>query len=995
MRRVIFNCFFLFCFASYFAQVPTSGLVGAWVFSGNANDVSGSGNHGTVYGATLTTDRCGNVNSAYSFNGSTNYIQTLFAGPTGSVSRSVSFWARTSNTNLMTTFAYGNSSGGLAYAIQYNYNCSGVGIDVNNQALTRGNSCVHNNSWHHIVAVLNSTVSTQLGGVLFYVDGILQPTISCTVSGTTQTINTGSLYPISLGRIHDASSRFFSGDLDDVYLYNRVLSVAEIQQLYQACTPPVIGNTQPCVGNLTTYSVAPVAGASAYSWTLPSGWSGTSVTNSIQVNPGSGGGLIQVTATNACGGNYLASTTVSASLASVTLSASSNTICSGQTVSLTANSAVTYTWLPGAITSSNIVVSPSTSVIYTLLTGCSSNPTIAVNVDPIPVLSIVSTTNSICSGASSSYTFTGASVYSLNSIPVSGSTIALSPTTSTAYTLTGASNFGCSSSQTFSLLVSSLPAIAISANPSTFCAGTTLTLTASGATSYTWIPTLLSGSTVVVSPTSSIIYTVLGQMNGCQSSSTIAFNNLLTVNLVSGGNIDCLNSTIQLSLSANSSLNSILWSGPGIVSSNFVPIVLVNSAGLYSVIVTNSLTGCSASQTINVTSSVGPLTLNIIPSTSYVCFPGNTVQLLANTSANYTWFPSNSVFPPNGAFVSVNPTATTTYSLVGVLGACSGSTSITITVQPLPELITGSVNPVVCSGDATLLSFSGATNYTWSPGSFFGAQITIFPQTSVVYTVTGSNGFCQSTKEVSVTVNPAPDLVLSALKPFICEGESNIISAYGAQSYTWQPQVGFDSVLTVKPAASSVYTVSGKNIFNCVSTSTILVDVRSLPLVRFDSSSITICSGESPVFKYSGAESYTITPEIVFPDSTLSYFLFGESNSCYSSDTIKVIVRNCDALTPVDEEFFIPQGFSPDGDGVNDYFVIKGLAGKVVHLTVFNRWGNEVYIKDNYDNSWSGRANTKGLFIDDNKLPEGTYFYVLRFNSSDEKPIRGFLVLRY
>lgn len=222
-----------------------------------------------------------------------------------------------------------------------------------------------------------------------------------------------------------------------------------------------------------------------------------------------------------------------------------------------------------------------------------------------------------------------------------------------------------------------------------------------------------------------------------------------------------------------------------------------------------------------------------------------------------------------------------------------------------------------------------------------------------------------------------------------------MVNAQGAQSYTWQPQGSFDSVLTVKPTVSEIYTVSGKNSFNCVSTSTIVLNVRNLPLVRFDSSSITVCRGASPVFEYTGAENYTITPEILIPDSSMSYFLFGESNSCYGSDTIEVLVRECNLPVTVDEDLFIPQGFSPNNDGINDYFVIKGLLGKTVHLTIFNRWGNEVYVKDNYDNSWSGKANVKGVFIDDNKLSEGTYFYLLRFKDTTEKPIHGFLVLRY
>lgn len=78
-------------------NVPLNGLIGAWTFSGDATDQSGNGNDGTVYGATLTYDRCGNPNSAYNFAviSLTNCIQMLSPGPTGTLSRSVSFWART------------------------------------------------------------------------------------------------------------------------------------------------------------------------------------------------------------------------------------------------------------------------------------------------------------------------------------------------------------------------------------------------------------------------------------------------------------------------------------------------------------------------------------------------------------------------------------------------------------------------------------------------------------------------------------------------------------------------------------------------------------------------------------------------------------------------------------------------------------------------------------------------------------------------------------
>lgn len=282
------------------AQVPTAGLVGAWTFNGNANDVSGSANHGTVYGATLTTDRCGNPNSAYAFNGINQFIQTVSAGPTGTVSRSVSFWAKTNATYLMTLFAYGGSSGSLAYALQYNYNCPGVGIDVNDEALTRGNNCILNNGWHHVVAVFNSSTSIQHNNVDFYVDAVLLPTISCVITGSTQIINTTADNPISFGRIHDDNARFFMGSMDDIYLYNRVLNYAEIVQLYKACSIPVAGNTLVCTNASSSYSILPVSGALSYNWSLPNGWTGSSATNSIATNNMGTSGVVNVTVTGSC-----------------------------------------------------------------------------------------------------------------------------------------------------------------------------------------------------------------------------------------------------------------------------------------------------------------------------------------------------------------------------------------------------------------------------------------------------------------------------------------------------------------------------------------------------------------------------------------------------------------------------------------------------------------------------------------------------------------------
>jgi gliding motility-associated-like protein len=95
-----------------------------------------------------------------------------------------------------------------------------------------------------------------------------------------------------------------------------------------------------------------------------------------------------------------------------------------------------------------------------------------------------------------------------------------------------------------------------------------------------------------------------------------------------------------------------------------------------------------------------------------------------------------------------------------------------------------------------------------------------------------------------------------------------------------------------------------------------------------------------------------------------------------------------------DNALFVPQAFTPDGDGKNDLFVINGLpSGGNNSFQVFNRWGSKVYGKSNYDNTWDGRPNVSGASGD--RLPQGTYYYILEFKGTDLKPMTGFIVIQY
>jgi gliding motility-associated-like protein len=111
----------------------------------------------------------------------------------------------------------------------------------------------------------------------------------------------------------------------------------------------------------------------------------------------------------------------------------------------------------------------------------------------------------------------------------------------------------------------------------------------------------------------------------------------------------------------------------------------------------------------------------------------------------------------------------------------------------------------------------------------------------------------------------------------------------------------------------------------------------------------------------------------------------GNPNEVSDSDPTVIVIPQTD--------LFIPEVITPNDDGKNDFFVIKG--GRKLKLTVFNRWGNKVYEKGEYDNTWNGYPNTSGLILGHNKLPQGTYYYIIEFSDGENKPITGYVVLQY
>jgi len=363
-------------------------------------------------------------------------------------------------------------------------------------------------------------------------------------------------------------------------------------------------------------------------------------------------------------------------------STSSTSLCAGATLTLTSTSsgANSYTWTmtggtPATASTSVTTVSYATAGVKTItLTAgngsLSSTITKTITVVANPTVNVTPTATTSCSGQARTLTASGGTTYSWLPGSATTASVSVTPSTTTTYTVTGTTS-GCSNTKTVTITVSPTPTVTAS-NSGGICTGSSATLTAGGATSYTWNPGGLTGASVSVSPASTIVYTVTGLSGSCSSTKTTT----LTV---------ATQPTVNLSA--------------------------------------NSVTVCQ----------------------------GTAAGISASGATTYTWNPGGL----SGAAPSLVPAITTTYSVVGSNGGCSSATRTTVvTVNPSPSVGASSSQSLICTGQSATITASGATSYTTNPGGLSGSVVSVSPTSSTTYTVTGSNGTCMKTATVSITVSP-------------------------------------------------------------------------------------------------------------------------------------------------------------------------------------------------------------------------------------------------
>ena len=729
----------------------TTGLVSYWPFCGNANDASGNGNNGTVNGPVLTTDRFGNSNSAYSFDGVNDYIQTSFSGIAGSNSRSVSFWAQTSGPanslyDNMNAICYGSLANGGNWEVALNHACQGLTVDIN-QGVQTASCNTNNNTWNHFTVVFDNTLGSNFNAVKFYCNGVLLSTI-CQV-GQLTTINSSTANTAVIGAYWNHLQRFFYGKLDDIGVWNRALSSTEIQQLYT-------------LGNIT------------YSWS-PGGATTTSITVSPTTTT-----TYTCTVTDGTASSNVSQTVTVNSIPTVN-AGSDQTVFAGTQVTLAGSGATTYSWDNGV--TNNMPFTATTTNTYTVTgtsNGCTATDQVLLTVLPAPTVSTSSST--ICAGQSTTLTATSTgsgTPCASTGLPSSLTTglVGYWPFCGNANDASGNGNNGTVNGATLTTDRFGSASSAYSFDGNSDVISTTGYSSTNSFTSSVWVKMsnltgYLDNQTIVVrnndglwdigydQPTNKLFF---GIYNGSWTkvySPVITANQWVHVVAVFQPNNQIkiyfngvLSQTQNISISALSNLGSELFIGGEDGSPN---------------------------KTINGS-------IDDLHHYNYALTATEIQQLYTLGNATYSWSPGGATT----SSITVSPTSTTTYTCTITNGGATSTVSQTVTVNAIPTVNAGA-DQTVFAGTQVTLAGSGATTYSWNNGVTNNTPFTATATTT--YTVTGTSNGCTATDQVLVTVLPAP--TVSATNSTICVGSSTTLTAASTNTGTPCASTGLSGTLT-------------------------------------------------------------------------------------------------------------------------------------------------------------------------------------------------------
>ncbi|MGQ0828316.1 MAG: hypothetical protein ACT4ON_07970, partial [Bacteroidota bacterium] len=559
----------------------------------------------------------------------------------------------------------------------------------------------------------------------------------------------------------------------------------------------ITGTTTICNGTSTILSTS---GGGTYSWST------TETTSAISVSPTISTSYSVTVTSGACSGTATVQVTVvNNSIPTIT---GSNSVCPGASTTLTGNGGTTYVWNNGQTTAS-ITVSPSVQTTYTVTankSGCTGQTTVVVSIPPPPVPTISGNT-AICNGDSTTLTATAGGTYEWNTGATTAS-ITVSPPITTTYTVTVTA--GCTASSTVVVTVQA-PVTPTITGKSIICTGTSTTLSTSGGGTYAWSDGA-TGSSITVSPTSNITYTVTVTNGLCSGTASI----FVTVNpnpspVIVGTTTICSGQSTSLTTNGGGTYQ---W-GQGQTTS----MITISPTTTTSYTVTVTTNGCTRSATAQVT--VKPTPTPTITGTITIC-TGQSTMLTSSTAGPFNWSTGASTDA-----ITVTPPVTTTFSVSVTQNGCTGTSNIVVTV--IPTVVASITGNDICAGQSTTLAAKGGNNFLWNSG-VSTSTITVSPVATTTYTVFVSVGACADTTTHIVTVNPLP-IPFASGDTTILNGQGATLNSGGGGTYQWIPSSGLSCITcsnpTATPSATTQYCVIVKDSVGCADSACVTITIEN------------------------------------------------------------------------------------------------------------------------------------------------------------------------
>ena len=496
-------------------------------------------------------------------------------------------------------------------------------------------------------------------------------------------------------------------------------------------------------------------------------------------------------------------------------------ICAGKSTVIGADGVPgnTYSWtssdgssLPNP-TLPNPAVSPAYTTTYTLTetitaTGCQNMNSVTVTVNP-KAAAVAGQSIAICAGLGTTLgaaNVTG-STYSWSSSDGLFTSVApnplVSPSVTTTYTVLETTAAGCPNTNSVTITVNPLP-LAVAGSDAQICLNKSVTLgsTAVPGNTYTWtsVPSGFNdySANPLVSPSVTTTYTLVERIaaTGCsnQHSVTVTVKSA-PVAFVGVDQKICYGTSTTIG-GPGVVGNTYTWtSSDGLFTSSLPnPSVHPTANTAYTLVETNTVTGCPATNTVNIT--VNPAAAALAGADRPICVGSSTtLGGLPVYGSTYSWTSSDGLFTSTSANPMVSPTVTTTYTVKETTDlGCANSNSVKLTVNILPAAIAGT-NQTICYGASITLGTAAVigSTYSWtsSDGLFTStaANPTVSPTVTTTYTLVETNiaGGCQNNNKVMITVIPkAVPTISTSGGTSLCQGTSSIFTTEGHKSaYAW------------------------------------------------------------------------------------------------------------------------------------------------------------------------------------------------------------------